>query len=128
MHSVIADAKQSPTDIVCCVLLLHLQVVSVPIMGKMAGAVGNYNAHMSAYADVDWQEVAEKFVTGARCGFRGSGRGGWVLVRVGGGLWWVNWACSGSVEALWKVIRGFWMCLMPLGCGWGDVSAYADVD
>jgi adenylosuccinate lyase len=30
----------------------------------MAGAVGNYNAHMSAYADVDWQGVAERFVTG----------------------------------------------------------------
>lgn len=31
-------------------------------MGKMAGAVGNYNAHMSAYADVDWQSVAQRFV------------------------------------------------------------------
>ena len=30
----------------------------------MAGAVGNYNAHMSAYPNVDWQAVAEKFVTG----------------------------------------------------------------
>ncbi len=29
----------------------------------MAGAVGNYNAHMSAYPDVDWQVVAEEFVT-----------------------------------------------------------------
>jgi hypothetical protein len=36
----------------------------VPILGKMAGAVGNYNAHMSAYPDVDWQDVAETFVTG----------------------------------------------------------------
>ena len=32
-------------------------------MGKMAGAVGNYNAHMVAYPDVDWQAVAERFVT-----------------------------------------------------------------
>jgi adenylosuccinate lyase len=32
-------------------------------MGKMAGAVGNYNAHMSAYPDVDWQSVAQSFVT-----------------------------------------------------------------
>jgi adenylosuccinate lyase len=30
----------------------------------MAGAVGNYNAHMSAYPDVDWQDVAQRFVTG----------------------------------------------------------------
>ncbi len=29
-----------------------LQVAAVPIMGKMAGAVGNYNAHISAYPEV----------------------------------------------------------------------------
>ena len=28
----------------------------------MAGAVGNYNAHISAYPNVDWQSEAEKFV------------------------------------------------------------------
>lgn len=39
-------------------------MASVPLFGKMAGAVGNYNAHMSAYPDVDWQGVAEEFVTG----------------------------------------------------------------
>ncbi|KAI7842282.1 hypothetical protein COHA_003923 [Chlorella ohadii] len=39
------------------------QVASVPLFGKMAGAVGNYNAHMSAYPEIDWQAVAEKFVT-----------------------------------------------------------------
>jgi adenylosuccinate lyase len=32
--------------------------------GKMAGAVGNYNAHMAAYPGVDWQGVAESFVSG----------------------------------------------------------------
>lgn len=36
---------------------------AVKQMGKMAGAVGNYNAHMSAYPDVDWQSVAQRFVT-----------------------------------------------------------------
>ncbi|OUS45877.1 Adenylosuccinate lyase [Ostreococcus tauri] len=40
------------------------QLDSIPLYGKMAGAVGNYNAHMSAYPNVDWQAVAEKFVTG----------------------------------------------------------------
>lgn len=30
----------------------------------MAGAVGNYNAHISAYPDVDWEKVADQFVTG----------------------------------------------------------------
>ncbi|GAX82488.1 hypothetical protein CEUSTIGMA_g9915.t1 [Chlamydomonas eustigma] len=39
------------------------QVAAVPMMGKIAGAVGNYNAHISAYPDVDWQKVAEEFVT-----------------------------------------------------------------
>ena len=28
----------------------------------MAGAVGNYNAHLSAYPDVDWQSEAQLFV------------------------------------------------------------------
>ena len=36
------------------------QIPKVPLYGKMAGAVGNYNAHMSAYPNVDWQAVAEK--------------------------------------------------------------------
>eukprot|EP00195_Chlamydomonas_chlamydogama_P016422 CAMPEP_0202902062 /NCGR_PEP_ID=MMETSP1392-20130828/16145_1 /ASSEMBLY_ACC=CAM_ASM_000868 /TAXON_ID=225041 /ORGANISM="Chlamydomonas chlamydogama, Strain SAG 11-48b" /LENGTH=520 /DNA_ID=CAMNT_0049588745 /DNA_START=144 /DNA_END=1707 /DNA_ORIENTATION=- len=39
------------------------QVAAVPFLGKMAGAVGNYNAHMSAYPNVDWQKVAQEFVT-----------------------------------------------------------------
>lgn len=38
-------------------------VAAVPLYGKMAGAVGNYNAHMAAYPEVDWQSVAEEFVT-----------------------------------------------------------------
>ncbi|MDX1512885.1 MAG: adenylosuccinate lyase [Gammaproteobacteria bacterium] len=37
---------------------------AVSIMGKMNGAVGNYNAHMSAYPEVDWPEVSRRFVTG----------------------------------------------------------------
>lgn len=39
------------------------QLDSIPLYGKMAGAVGNYNAHMSAYPNVDWQKVAQQFVT-----------------------------------------------------------------
>ncbi len=39
------------------------QVAEVPLFGKMAGAVGNYNAHMSAYPDIDWEQVASEFVT-----------------------------------------------------------------
>jgi len=36
----------------------------VPIKGKMNGAVGNYNAHVAAYPDVDWERLAAKVVTG----------------------------------------------------------------
>ena len=32
-------------------------------LGKINGAVGNYNAHMVTYPDVDWQQHAEEFVT-----------------------------------------------------------------
>ena len=39
------------------------QIAKVEILGKINGAVGNYNAHLSAYADVDWHSESEKFVT-----------------------------------------------------------------
>ncbi len=38
------------------------QIQNVEFLGKINGAVGNYNAHLSAYPDVDWQAHAEKFV------------------------------------------------------------------
>ncbi|MEM9102754.1 MAG: adenylosuccinate lyase [Pseudomonadota bacterium] len=40
----------------------HKQLMNVEIMGKINGAVGNYNAHLSAYPDVDWQSFAQSFV------------------------------------------------------------------
>ncbi|KAK9802592.1 hypothetical protein WJX73_009352 [Symbiochloris irregularis] len=40
------------------------QVERVPLFGKMAGAVGNYNAHLAAYPDLDWASIAQSFVTG----------------------------------------------------------------
>jgi adenylosuccinate lyase len=39
------------------------QIVTVPLLGKINGAVGNYNAHLAAYPDVDWVEFAEEFIT-----------------------------------------------------------------
>jgi len=36
----------------------------VPLKGKINGAVGNYNAHVVAYPDVDWERLAAKVVTG----------------------------------------------------------------
>ena len=40
------------------------QIKAVEILGKINGAVGNYNAHISAYPDVDWHQFSEEFVTG----------------------------------------------------------------
>ena len=40
------------------------QLVAVPLLGKINGAVGNYNAHLAAYPDVDWPGLAREFVTG----------------------------------------------------------------
>ncbi|MDN7123666.1 adenylosuccinate lyase [Pseudidiomarina terrestris] len=40
------------------------QLNAVPLMGKINGAVGNYNAHQVAYPNVDWHKVSEQFVTG----------------------------------------------------------------
>ena len=37
-------------------------IVAVPLLGKMNGAVGNYNAHLSAYPDFDWEKFAREVV------------------------------------------------------------------
>jgi adenylosuccinate lyase len=41
----------------------YAQLMAVPIMGKINGAVGNYNAHVSAYPAADWLALSEQFVT-----------------------------------------------------------------
>ena len=38
------------------------QIAQVALLGKINGAVGNYNAHLSAYPQADWHAFAEKFV------------------------------------------------------------------
>ena len=38
-------------------------LVAVEILGKINGAVGNYNAHHIAYPEIDWIEASEKFIT-----------------------------------------------------------------
>ena len=40
------------------------QFASVPVLGKMNGAVGNYNAHLIAYPDVDWPALSRQFIAG----------------------------------------------------------------
>ena len=37
-------------------------IEKVPLLGKMNGAVGNYNAHLSAYPDVDWEKFSKEVV------------------------------------------------------------------
>ena len=33
---------------------------AVPLLGKINGAVGNYNAHLVAYPEVDWEALARE--------------------------------------------------------------------
>lgn len=40
------------------------QLLTVPVLGKMNGAVGNYNAHLAAYPRVNWEALARDFVDG----------------------------------------------------------------
>ncbi|MGI9228413.1 MAG: adenylosuccinate lyase [Gammaproteobacteria bacterium] len=39
------------------------QFAAIPILGKMNGAVGNYNAHLAACPDIDWPQLSNEFVT-----------------------------------------------------------------
>ncbi|GBU11945.1 adenylosuccinate lyase [Enterobacterales bacterium] len=41
----------------------YKQLQQVDILGKINGAVGNYNAHIVAYPEVDWHKFSEEFVT-----------------------------------------------------------------
>lgn len=41
----------------------YKQIENVEILAKINGAVGNYNAHLSAYPDVDWHKFSEEFIT-----------------------------------------------------------------
>ncbi|MDX5152227.1 MAG: adenylosuccinate lyase, partial [Acidiferrobacterales bacterium] len=38
------------------------EFAAIAPLGKMNGAVGNYNAHVSAYPEIDWQSEAQGFV------------------------------------------------------------------
>jgi len=37
-------------------------IAAAPLLGKMNGAVGNYNAHISAYPDFDWESFSKNVV------------------------------------------------------------------
>src|SRR3954466_8154899 len=38
------------------------RIAAVPVLGKINGAVGSYNAHLAAYPEVDWERFARRFV------------------------------------------------------------------
>ena len=40
-----------------------LSLQQIAIRGKLNGAVGNFNAHMSAYPEADWESIAQTTVT-----------------------------------------------------------------
>ena len=41
----------------------RVHIAGVKLLGKINGAVGNYNAHVVAYPDLDWEKFARGFVT-----------------------------------------------------------------
>ncbi|MEQ1661132.1 MAG: adenylosuccinate lyase [Thiobacillus sp.] len=40
----------------------YIALGDIDILGKINGAVGNYNAHLSAYPEIDWEDFARSFV------------------------------------------------------------------
>jgi adenylosuccinate lyase len=45
------------------------QIAGVELLGKINGAVGNYNAHVVAYPEIDWPAFAQRFVESLGLGF-----------------------------------------------------------
>ena len=39
------------------------QYAAIPMLGKINGAVGNYNAHQVAYPDIDWPTFSQQFIS-----------------------------------------------------------------
>ena len=39
------------------------QLDAVPVSGKFGGATGNFNAHLTAFPDIDWREFANRFLS-----------------------------------------------------------------
>src|SRR3954452_12561022 len=40
------------------------QFINIPFSAKFGGATGNFNAHVAAYPDIDWIQLANEFVEG----------------------------------------------------------------
>jgi len=64
-HGQAATPTTLGKEIANFVYRLELQSTSfaaVAVRGKLNGAVGNFNAHLAAYPDVDWQSVSDRFL------------------------------------------------------------------
>ncbi len=48
------------------------KIAAVPLMAKMNGAVGNYNAHLSAWPDFDWEAFSRRVVESPAAGEPGA--------------------------------------------------------
>ena len=60
-------------NVVVRLLQARDKIAAVKIMAKMNGAVGNYNAHLSAWPDFDWETFSRKVVETPEPGNGGNG-------------------------------------------------------
>ena len=49
-------------NVVVRLVAARAKIAAVPLMAKMNGAVGNYNAHLSAWPDFDWETFSRKVI------------------------------------------------------------------
>jgi adenylosuccinate lyase len=49
-------------NVVVRLTIARERIASIKLMGKMNGAVGNYNAHLSAWPDFDWEAFSRKVI------------------------------------------------------------------
>ena len=42
----------------------YAQLAEIEILGKFNGAVGNFNAHVCAYPEIDWPQLSADFISG----------------------------------------------------------------
>ena len=65
-HGQSASPTTAGKEIANVVVRLERQLIqfqNVQLLGKLNGAVGNYNAHIVAYPDIDWASHAESVIT-----------------------------------------------------------------
>ena len=49
-------------NVVSRLLIAREKIAAIPLMAKMNGAVGNYNAHLSAWPDFDWEALSRRVI------------------------------------------------------------------